>query len=210
MGRKFGRDYIADGRDYKLTVRVSGRKQRRWRDGNWIGDQEDADCVGYAWAHWLYSAPIRQWINPTGIYRVAKDHDEWIGNDYDGTSVRAGAKVLKMLGAIGEYRFTIHASVAATYILDNGPIVAGTEWREGMSSPDSKGIMSLDGKIEGGHAFCVIGYHRQRRLFLVKNSWGRNWGMNGYAYLRESDFQILLRRDGECCTGTEIKLRPEV
>lgn len=35
----------------------------------------------------------------------------------------------------------------------------------------------------GGHAMVVVGYNRASRYFIVKNSWGANWGHSGYAYL---------------------------
>jgi C1A family cysteine protease len=44
----------------------------------------------------------------------------------------------------------------------------------------------------GGHALLVVGYDRRRRLFLVRNSWGSRWGLEGYcllpyAYLLDPD-----------------------
>lgn len=35
----------------------------------------------------------------------------------------------------------------------------------------------------GGHAMLVVGYNRSEQYFIVKNSWGRGWGHDGYAYL---------------------------
>ena len=35
----------------------------------------------------------------------------------------------------------------------------------------------------GGHAMLVVGYNRPSQNFIVKNSWGRGWGHEGYAYL---------------------------
>ncbi len=35
----------------------------------------------------------------------------------------------------------------------------------------------------GGHAMLVVGYNRPSQYFIVKNSWGRGWGHDGYAYL---------------------------
>jgi C1A family cysteine protease len=38
-------------------------------------------------------------------------------------------------------------------------------------------------KILGGHAICVVGYDDNKQCFLVRNSWGSNWGMNGHFYI---------------------------
>ncbi len=41
-------------------------------------------------------------------------------------------------------------------------------------------------KIEGGHAFAVVGYNRFG--FIVQNSWGPGWGTNGFALLTYEDW----------------------
>ena len=35
-------------------------------------------------------------------------------------------------------------------------------------------------KTLGGHAVCAVGYDDSTSRFLVRNSWGSNWGINGY------------------------------
>lgn len=35
-------------------------------------------------------------------------------------------------------------------------------------------------KVLGGHAVCAVGYDDTKSRFIVRNSWGANWGMNGY------------------------------
>jgi C1A family cysteine protease len=35
-------------------------------------------------------------------------------------------------------------------------------------------------KVEGGHAMLAVGYDDAKRVFIVRNSWGKEWGMNGY------------------------------
>jgi C1A family cysteine protease len=32
----------------------------------------------------------------------------------------------------------------------------------------------------GGHALLAVGYNDQFSTILVRNSWGPNWGINGY------------------------------
>jgi C1A family cysteine protease len=45
--------------------------------------------------------------------------------------------------------------------------------------------------VQGGHAVMAVGYNDSKKVFLVRNSWGRGWGMYGYctmpyAYLTDS------------------------
>lgn len=45
---------------------------------------------------------------------------------------------------------------------------------------------------ETGHAMVIVGYDDETQLFEVRNSWGPNWGNNGYAYIRYSDMKKLI------------------
>lgn len=38
-------------------------------------------------------------------------------------------------------------------------------------------------KLLGGHAVCAIGYDDDKGAFIVKNSWGKDWGINGCFYM---------------------------
>jgi C1A family cysteine protease len=35
-------------------------------------------------------------------------------------------------------------------------------------------------RVVGGHAAMAVGYADEQQLFTVRNSWGKNWGMQGY------------------------------
>jgi C1A family cysteine protease len=37
--------------------------------------------------------------------------------------------------------------------------------------------------IEGGHAVLAVGYSDDMQCFLIRNSWGVNWGLGGYFYM---------------------------
>lgn len=47
----------------------------------------------------------------------------------------------------------------------------------------------------GGHAMCVIGYDDRKEggAFEVMNSWGKEWGNNGVAYIKYNDFKRFVR-----------------
>jgi len=49
-------------------------------------------------------------------------------------------------------------------------------------------FIELPGKKDapaGGHAICIIGLTQinSKWFFIMRNSWGTDWGMNGYAYI---------------------------
>ncbi|CAN5181699.1 C1 family peptidase [soil metagenome] len=37
--------------------------------------------------------------------------------------------------------------------------------------------------VKGGHAVMAVGYDDAKKVFIVRNSWGINWGLNGYFYM---------------------------
>jgi C1A family cysteine protease len=41
-------------------------------------------------------------------------------------------------------------------------------------------LPKLSEKNLGGHAVCAVGYDDATKRFLVRNSWGTDWGINGY------------------------------
>ncbi len=47
----------------------------------------------------------------------------------------------------------------------------------------------------GGHAMCVVGYDDTKfgGAFEVQNSWGTEWGNNGYAWIKYTDFARFVR-----------------
>ena len=38
-------------------------------------------------------------------------------------------------------------------------------------------------RVLGGHAVLLVGYNNSTQRFIVKNSWGTNWGDGGYFYM---------------------------
>ena len=48
------------------------------------------------------------------------------------------------------------------------------------------GIMTMPKDNEkqlGGHAVCCVGYDDEQKCFIVRNSWGKEWGDEGYFYM---------------------------
>ena len=43
-------------------------------------------------------------------------------------------------------------------------------------------------KLLGGHAVLLVGYNKTNSTFIVRNSWGTNWGDRGYFYM---PFQVI-------------------
>lgn len=192
-----------------LPARASTRTYRNWWTQGWRGDQgETPHCVGYAWTHWLHAGPTTQpnpapVVDPSLVYREAQDFDEWPGSDYEGTSVRGGAKAIQSHGLITEYRWASTVNEVVKAILELGPVVVGTDWFESMFYPDSRGQITVDGGPVGGHAYLLYGVNTVTRKFAALNSWGEYWGRNGTFTIKIDDMGKLLARDGEACLAVE-------
>lgn len=213
-----GRLYIPDERDdaFPMSNVLPQEKPVRhykyyWLEG-WRGNQgRFPHCVAFAWLHWLENGSITQnhvaapVINPKLLYDRCQKVDQWPGERYDGTSVRAGAKILMDEGYIASYHWTRSADELALAILTKAPVVVGTKWYRGMSYPDADNVMHLTGSLDGGHAYFVNGYNAKTRMFRILNSWGDEWGKRGLAYISHDDMDKLLKDHGECCLAVEIK-----
>lgn len=41
----------------------------------------------------------------------------------------------------------------------------------------------LQTNVEGGHCIVIVGYDDSLQAFIIRNSWGNSWGINGHFYL---------------------------
>jgi C1A family cysteine protease len=72
-----------------------------------------------------------------------------------------------------------------TCLADGYPVVIGITLYESFESDEVRrtGVVNMPGSYErviGGHAVLVVGYDQSTKRLLVRNSWGPNWGQNGY------------------------------
>jgi C1A family cysteine protease len=79
-------------------------------------------------------------------------------------------------------------------ILKSGlPIVFGFLVNESFMRIGGDGMMpEPEGKIVGGHAVAIVGYDDTKKLIIVRNSWGEEWGDHGYFY---APYSFILNTD---------------
>ena len=67
------------------------------------------------------------------------------------------------------------------------PVVSGMPWYESYNKPEPDGRLPLpSGKLLDGHCYASAGWTPGKAWF--ENSYGDNWGKNGYFYVPFSDF----------------------
>ena len=84
-----------------------------------------------------------------------------------------------------------------TALASGFPVIIGFTVYTAFESQEvaSTGVLNMPAANEsvlGGHAVLVVGYDDSQQRFIVRNSWGPNWGMAGYftmpyAYLTNPD-----------------------
>jgi C1A family cysteine protease len=70
----------------------------------------------------------------------------------------------------------------------DGPIVIGFTVYQSMMGGDvvKTGVIPMPAtgdSVIGGHAVCAVGYDDDRQVLKLRNSWGPEWGDQGYGYL---------------------------
>ncbi len=73
-------------------------------------------------------------------------------------------------------------------LVEGYPFVFGFEVYSSFESQEvaSTGNMPIpkdDEQLLGGHAVCAVGFDDNKQVFIVRNSWGENWGDKGYFYM---------------------------
>lgn len=219
--RNFGWKSRHDSRSKNYGIRSllaskQVKKQKvMWEEGVVLDQGSEGACVGFAWMGELLAHPVPPESQPTfekgnrvayEFYRRAQQIDEWPGEDYDGTSVLAGAKVMRERGFILEFRWCFSIEDVRDTIISSGPVVVGVPWYSGMYETTKTGLVKISGEIVGGHALVITGYDPAMRfgsktyeVFRWRNSWNTDYGINGSGYIKAEDLLKLLRQQGEAC-----------
>jgi C1A family cysteine protease len=84
------------------------------------------------------------------------------------------------------YRVTNFENVATSVetiksaIVQYGPVIAGFIIYEDFLQYKSGIYSHVTGLVEGGHAVAIVGYDDAQQAWIIKNSWGPDWGESGY------------------------------
>jgi hypothetical protein len=193
------------------VVLYSRRRTRHWTMRDILDQGREGACVGFGSAHYCQATPLPQPhsndVLALKLYRRAKQIDEWPGEEYDGTSVLAGMKALKEERRISGYLWLQTTDEIAKMIGYVAPVIVGLEWRTGMMDTDGKGFVHADGRAVGGHCVCITGYDDKTKTFTFVNSWGEDWGEEGFAKISEHDLGLLLAASGEAVLPRKMRVR---
>jgi hypothetical protein len=182
-----------------------------WEHGDILDQGNEGACVGFSWQGWENAKPVGyklQQGNEAGFlwYNRAKQLDEWPGSDYEGTSVRAGAKVALEKQGIESFLWAFSRVEIDTWLLTQGPIVVGSDWFNSMDHLGRKAYCTVDptSGTRGGHAYLLLG-KGEGGNYWFQNSWGEGYGKEGLFFMTPANFDMLLRRgNSEFCTAAQV------
>lgn len=125
-------------------------------------------------------------ISSTGVaeetvwpYDITKFADTPPKPAYDSAAEHKAIQYL----SVNQTEQDIKTCLAAGY-----PVVFGFTVYSAFESEEvaSTGILPMPTPSDeclGGHAVSIVGYDDSRQLFTIRNSWGADWGANGYFYM---------------------------
>jgi len=188
------------------TIAIRRRRSYTWRCSMHLDQGREGACTGFAVSHEMMARPaeVKGISNLTAykLYKQAQKLDQWPGESYEGSSVLGAMKAAVLQGYYREYRWAFDENDIALAVGYRGPVIMGTNWHEGMMTPDSNGLIRPTGKAVGGHAYLIRGYDHKRGLYRIHNSWGSSWGKDGDCFIESYDLVYLISEHGEACIPT--------
>lgn len=197
---------------------------------------QEGACVGNGYAHELagYSVKVPGITNGVAraLYFLFQQNDSWPGGAYpgatpfyEGTSVLAGAQVLKALGFYQAYKWSLTVQEFILAIAYKGIQVMGVDWYDGMFDVDSDGYIRPTGNIAGGHCVAVVAVKLVKldknklltwdnvdwvkSFITILNSWGESWGKAGLAKIALIDLlKLWPGGDFLCPVGRQFRPLP--
>ena len=199
-----------------ITPKRAAVTTRYWRTGAVMDQGSTPRCVAYSWSQFVQSAPLMTrlpWPDyQLTLYKRAQQLDEWPGEGYDGTSVRAGVKALQEEGRITEYLWSTDTEEIRRYVLSRGPVIIGIDWPETFFYPRKRAsgmyLENPESENAGGHAIMVLGFSETRRAFRLINSWGSDYGEKGRVWMHIDVMRDRLSQPfAEACSALERKVQ---
>ena len=207
-----------DLRDYHAIDYIPKKAIKRMlsdaiKEINWAYLKESLDqentghCCGFSMANFGINLPkFTDYDNEDGhkFYYLCKVEDGEPNNE-DGSYIRTAGKVLRNRNIISTYAFAKDIAEIKWWILNRGSVIVGTPWTSDMLMANESNIVRISGQIVGGHAYLLVGIKEinGKEYFIIQNSWGKSWGIDGRAYISVEDFKILFAYGGEALATLE-------
>lgn len=163
------------------------------------------------------SAPDETIVSAQMFYQMAKRYDSMAGEDYEGSTARGAIKAWYRHGVcpdslwpspgpetdntltleraqaakkypLGAYFRVDNTDIVAMHsaLAEVGILYATSAVHAGWRKVPADGQIQQSDQIVGGHAFAIVAYDADG--FWLQNSWGAEWGYNGFAHVTYDDW----------------------
>ena len=162
----------------------------------------NSNCAGFAAAQLIESIYWKQFgvpiqMDANQIYMKAKEIDGHpkVAGTHPEYTLKAALKLCQNLIDLSKYK------VKTFYKEDVDDVISFTKFLihkhlfvlGGFRITESwhklshlRSVISKDDKFVGNHAVLICGYNKNN--FIIQNSWGREWGRKGFAYMTNKVF----------------------
>lgn len=214
---KLGRIYVPDDRDaaYSLRAITAPLPERTtpWQIGPVLDQGQTPECVAYTGREWLNAEPQNypdpNNPSPQQLYDLAQANDG-IAGPHEGSNDRGLMKGLQSLGLVGDFHWAANVDDAIQYLLTTGTLMCGSNWTQGMFTPDSNGFIWPLGPVEGGHEFHNYWYSRAEDAFWYQQTWGPNWdpAFPARFKMKRASIETLFAQGLDFCAATLKAQKP--
>lgn len=188
----------------ELAVPADKPVSKKWRTPIVLDQGKEGACVGFAWTGWAGSyskawKPTLKDADAFDLYHAAQRDDETPGENYEGSSTLGGAKASQELGRVSSYHWATTIDEIILALGHIGPVVVGINWYDGMYEPVGDEL-KVTGTLAGGHDILINAVDLKKERMRFHNSWGRDWGHLGEAWMSIADVErLVIKEQGDCC-----------
>ncbi len=188
---KNGRVSAADIQKECISPRMLYEMARRYDE--WPGEEYVGSSARGSVKGWTAHGVVKRW----------QWEDDMSGPTHlDEERAKAALEV-----PAGAYYRVMHRNIRDMHaaISETGILFATLMVHEGWVNPQKKGktygyrhkgqtkkisfpLIERRDRADGGHAVAIVGYTREG--FIIQNSWGKKWGLNGFAVLPYEDWML--------------------
>lgn len=101
--------------------------------------------------------------------------------DCDRTCPDWETQAIKLLdGSRIKYSYPPSINNIQEALIEHGPLITAFTVYDDFFSYNSGVYIQTSDRVAGGHAVAIVGYDNSEQYWICKNSWGSNWGENGF------------------------------
>lgn len=163
-------------------------------------------AAAYAWRHWLSASPNASSLGPDVVSLFEYSQRFKPTDVHAPTTIRACARALQHMGHLEAYLWAKSAGDVMNWLrADLGPVVMTAPWYDDMDDPTTL-IAHVSGELKAWHSFIILSYVPSRKAFVIVNSHGLYWGLDGKKHIPFDELQYLFNNGAIACSGTGKKV----